>query len=362
MQMLARLEAVLRETGCAGSGVATVEPFSETRRHLEERATTGLAGKLRFTYSDPGLATDVRRSYPWARRLLVAAWPYAAAAGGPGPTRAGTGRVARFAVGNQYAGLERSLQAAAGVLRGAGHRAEILIDDNRLVDRAAAVRAGVGWWGKNTMVLAPGHGPWLLLGSVVTDADLLQSKPMVRDCGTCEACLPACPTGALIAPGVLDATRCLAYWTQTPGIIPAELRVAMGDRVYGCDDCLDACPPGVRAAAQRAEAGSGRYEIIELLGSSDRVLLARFPHFYIPRRRSRFLRRNLLVALGNSGGAGALPVAASYASHRDWLLRAHAVWAVGRLAGPWKRPVLERCLAIEDRSEVRVEIAAALEA
>ena len=147
-----------------------------------------------------------------------------------------------------------------GCWQAAGHRAAVLCDDSRLVDRAAAVRAGVGWWGKSTMVLAPGHGPWLLLGSVVTDASLPPDTPMARDCGTCAACLPACPTGALVAPGVLDARRCLAALAQSPGAIPREFRRAMGDRLYGCDDCLEACPPGQRArlAARRRRRGAGR--------------------------------------------------------------------------------------------------------
>ena len=360
MHLTERLHDILRGAGCAGSGVATAEPFDAVRRQLEARTASGLAGGLRFTFTDPARSTDIGRSFPWARRLLVAAWPYAAAAGAPGPVRAGTGRVARFAAGDHYAGLKRALQEAAAVLRDAGHRAEILVDDSRLVDRAAAVRAGVGWWGKNTMVLAPGHGPWLLLGSIVTDAELRASEPMVRDCGTCDACLPACPTGALVAPGILDARRCLACWAQMPGVIPPEIREAMGDRIYGCDDCLDACPPGTRAAFGPDVAVGGRHHVVALLGESDRTLLDRFGHFYIPRRRARFLRRNLLIVLGNTGGAAARPVAAAYSAHRDWLLRAHAVWAVGRLGGPWARNVLQRRLAEEPRADVRTELVAAL--
>jgi epoxyqueuosine reductase len=243
---------------------------------------------------------------------------------------------------------------------GAGHRAAVLCDDSRLVDRPAAVRAGVGWWGKSTMVLAPGHGPWLLLGSVVTDAVLPADPPMGRDCGTCTACLPACPTGALVAPGVLDARRCLAALAQSPGTIPQEWRVAMGDRLYGCDACLEACPPGQRWLKVAGASGEGRVDLLEVLASSDPVLLERFGHFYLPGRQARYLRRNALVALGNSGGVGAVAAAADSLAGPDPLLRAHAAWALGRLGGPEAGAALRAAEGREPEATVREEIAAAL--
>jgi epoxyqueuosine reductase len=292
---------------------------------------------------------------------VVVAWSYLPEAGSPGPPEAGTARIARFATKNHYDGLGRVLARIAATLRNQGHRAEPMADDNRLVDRAAAVRAGVGWWGKNTMVLAPGAGPWLLLGSVVTDAELPVSEPMVRDCGSCDACLPACPTGALVSPGVLDARRCLAYWLQAPGVIPLGLRRAIDDRIYGCDDCLEACPPGGRLLAGSA-AARGRTSLLELLGSDDATLLDRYGHWYIPRRQARYLRRNALVALGNTGGPQAAAVAAGYLSHPDWLLRAHAAWAVGELGDELARDVLDAAAAGETHPEVRAEIDLAREA
>jgi epoxyqueuosine reductase len=246
------------------------------------------------------------------------------------------------------------------VLRAAGHRAEVLCDDSRLADRAPAVRAGIGWWGKNTMVLAPRHGPWLLLGSVVTDAVLPATAPMGRDCGTCEACLPACPTGALVAPGVLDARRCLAAVAQSPGAIPHELRVAMGDRLYGCDDCLEACPPGRRARDAAGESIRGREDLRALLAAGDASLLERFAHFYIPGRRARYLRRNALVALGNSGGEGAVATASAFLHDPDPLLRAHAAWALGRLGGPAAREALRGAAGAEEDPAVAGEIGRAL--
>ncbi len=360
MELLRRIEKAAREAGVAGWGVCAADPFPEVRSAIEVRVRRGLSAEMRFTYARPEVSTDVRVSFPWATRLVVAAWAYLPSAGDPGAPTAGTGRIARFATDDHYRGLRATLAVFSELLDGAGYRSEVLCDDNRLVDRAAAVRAGIGWWGKNTMVLAPRYGPWLLLGAVVTDAPLEISKPMRRDCGTCIACIPACPTGALVSPGVLDARRCLAHLAQAPGVIPAEYREAMGDRWYGCDDCLDACPPGQRLV-EEARTPRGRIDLLEVLGSDDRSLLARFEHFYIPRRRARYLRRNALVAIGNVGGDGALGVVSGYLGHPDRILRLHAAWALGRLGGPVARAALTHRRAHEVDRGVVEEIGAALD-
>jgi epoxyqueuosine reductase len=354
------LRAAASRTGLAAVGFASAEPFREACRAVEERKAAGYHGGLRFTYADPARACDQRASLPWAESLVVAAHAYLPASGSPGPASPGTGRVARFATEDHYAPLRAGLAALAGVLEDAGCRTAVLCDDSRLMDRASAVRAGVGWWGKSTMVLAPGHGPWLLLGAVVTDAVLPPSAPMARDCGTCDACLPACPTGALVAPGALDARRCLAALAQLPGPIPREWRPAMGDRIYGCDACLEACPPGRKRLPAAEVAGRGRVALLDVLASDDAALLRRFAHFYLPGRQPRYLRRNALVALGNSGGPGAAECAAGFLAGPDPLLRSHAAWALGRLGGPAARAALQQAAAGEADAAVAEEIALAL--
>ncbi|HEX2155229.1 MAG TPA: 4Fe-4S double cluster binding domain-containing protein [Acidimicrobiia bacterium] len=340
-------------------GVAAADPFGRVRTDMAERAAAGMTARLRFTFKDPERATDVSTSFPWARRLVVGIRSYLPAAG-TAPSRPGHGRVARFAVEDPYGPLSDGLRAIADELRRRGHRAEVLVDDDRLVDRAAAVRAGVAWWGKSTMALTPGLGPWFVIGSVVTDAELDVDAPMRRGCGTCDACLPACPTGALVAPGVLDARKCLAAIAQSPGVIPRQWRPAMGDRLYGCDDCLDACPPGLRLMIRSTdERGSVPLEWV--LAAADETLLDRFPHFYLPGRSARFLRRNAIVAMGNDGDPGLFETVALHVGHRDWLLRAHAVWALARLGSPRMEAVLEDRLRRERQPEVRQELEAELQ-
>ena len=348
------------QAGLDGVGVCAAEPFADTRLEIRSRKARKMSARLGFTYANPEVSTDIRRSFPWAERLVVGIRAYLPAAGDPGESRPGQGRVARFAVTDFYRPLRSGLKALAAELRLAGYRAEVLADDSRLVDRAAAVRAGLGWWGKSTMVLAPGVGPWFLIGSVVTDAPLSISGPMERTCGTCQACLPACPTGALIAPGVLDARLCLAAVAQSPGVIPRDMRPLMGDRVYGCDECLNACPPGGRLL-DRTVSRRGRVDLLALLRNSDQDLLDDFSHFYLPSRSPRILRRNALVALGNTGAGEHLGVVAGYLGHPDWLLRLHAVWSVHRLGdrlGLGRAGRFLRHAAIGETSpEVRQELA-----
>jgi epoxyqueuosine reductase len=364
--MKEQLRRIATEMGCAGFGVTTADEFEGVADILRQRNDIGLSGRRRFTYKNPDRAAAVRRSLPWANSLIVVSWTYLPESGSPGPAEPGTGRIARFATADHYEGLRRTVTAIERELIAAGHRAEGLVDDDRLVDRAAAVRAGIAWWGKSTMVLDPKHGPWLLMGSVATSAALDPDAPMKRDCGTCDACLPACPTGAIIAPGVLDAGRCLAHWLQTAGVFPRELRIPLGDRVYGCDDCLDACPPGEKQLPGN-RLGTGRVDLLELLETSDEALLARYAHFYMPARRPRILRRNAILALANSVAASqpeqhdaALDTLQRFLADGEVILRLHAAWAIGRVGGERALAMLSQQRPVEADPQVLEEIDLAL--
>lgn len=354
-----RLEEIGKRSGLDRIGFAGTEAFPEVELSMRRRIDNGMSATLGFTYKDPAIAANPQGSFPWGRTLVVGASAYLPKAGSPDVDRnpeTPSGRVARVAAGDRYEPLRHGLESIADLLRTDGYRAEVLCDDNRLVDRAAAVRAGVGWWGKNTMVLIPGIGPWAVIGSVITDAELVPDQPLQRDCGACSACLPACPTGALVAPGVLDAERCLAAWAQRPGLVPPEYRRAMGDRLYGCDDCLVACPPGGKLLRITNEAG-GRFDLESILRASDHALLTRFAHWFIPHRDPRIIRRNALIAAGNSASQRMVPPVSWYAAHPDWVLRAHAVWALGRIGGVGAAAVLAQRRIDEPDLRVRAELA-----
>ncbi|HVM54241.1 MAG TPA: tRNA epoxyqueuosine(34) reductase QueG [Acidimicrobiales bacterium] len=326
------IEELRAVSGLDALGVADAAPFTDTREVLERRRAAGLHGGMAFTYRNPARATTPARALPDARALVVGALGYRRAADRR-PVRP-AGAVARYARDDHYASLRRGLDAVADRLRADGWRTLMLVDDNALVDRAAAVRAGLGWYGKSTNVLLPGRGSWFVLGSVVTDAPLAPSSAPVADgCGPCTRCIDACPTGAIVAPGVVDARRCLAWLVQQAGPFPTEHRAALGDRIYGCDDCQEVCPPN-RAEDRRAPAppgGSAWVGLLELLAATDEELLDRHGRWYIPARDPRYLRRNALVALGNVGDRRDPEVRGVLERYRDGddeLLAEHASWAL----------------------------------
>ena len=331
------LTTIARAAGLDAVGIAPAEPFTGTRRHLEERRAAGLHGGMAFTYRNPARSTDPAATVPGARALVVGAKAYATEA--PLRPDGAAGRVARYAWTDHYDDLRAALRAVAERLKGDGWRAVVLADDNGLVDREAAYRAGLGWYGKNANLLLPGRGSWFVLGSVVTDASLEPAVAPVPDgCGACRRCLDGCPTGAIVAPGVVDARRCLAWLVQQPGPFPLEYRAALGDRIYGCDDCQEVCPPN-RMATRMAAPPDSPVEawvlLLELLSATDDELLARHGRWYIAGRDPRWLRRNALVALGNVGDRSDPRVTdalATFIAGPDPVLREHAIWAAQRLS------------------------------
>ncbi|HEY6531619.1 MAG TPA: tRNA epoxyqueuosine(34) reductase QueG [Acidimicrobiales bacterium] len=332
----ADLRAVGLAAGLVAVGVTGVEPFDDARRALVARKAAGLHGGMQFTYRNPERATEPARLLPGARSLVVAAWPYPGGSVAPPEGARPHGRVARYATEDHYAALRTALERVAEALRAAGHRARVVSDDNGLVDRAAAQRAGLGWGGRNANVLVPGHGSWVVLGAVVTDADLARDEPVGDGCGSCRRCLDGCPTGAIVAPGVVDARRCLAWLVQAEGSFPVEHREALGDRIYGCDDCQEVCPPSRRGPEGTAAVdGDGAWvDLLEVLDATDEVLLARHGRWYVPRRDPRYLRRNAVVALGNAADPADRSVRShlrSIADGADDLLAEHATWALARL-------------------------------
>jgi epoxyqueuosine reductase len=323
--------------GLDAVGVATAEPFTATREDIEQRRAAGLHGGMHFTYGDPARSTDPSRALPGARSLVVGARRYRRS-DPPAPV-APSGAVARYARADHYGALRAALGEVASHLRAAGWRARVLCDDNALVDREAARRAGIGWYGKNANLLLPGRGSWFVLGSVVTDALIEPATELVADgCGSCVRCLDACPTGAIVAPGVVDARRCLAWLVQARGSFPVEHRAALGDRIYGCDDCQEVCPPN-RTADRRegvpdVDGEEAWVPLVGLLDATDDELLARHGRWYIPGREARWLRRNALVALGNVGRVDdpeVVAILARYEGADDELLAEHARWAQARL-------------------------------
>ena len=324
------LGRVAVELGLDVVGAAPAAPYEETERHIRERRERGLFADLRFTIAQPEVSCHPERLVPGARTVVSAALCYYAPDGAPAP---GRGRLARYTWSDRYAELRDRLDALG---RRLGGEYRVLVDANQHVDREAAARAGIGFYGKNTLLITRTHGSWVVLGTLVTEAEVEASPPLELDCGSCRLCIDACPTGALDEPGTLDSTRCLSYWTQAPGSIPEDYRAELGAQVYGCDICQDVCPwnRGVekRRAGDEPPAGAEpTVDLVEWLAADGDELVRRYDRLYVPRNDPRYLRRNALVALGNTGGPEHRDAVAGYVDDPDPMLREHAAWALARI-------------------------------
>jgi epoxyqueuosine reductase len=341
-----RVKSLARGLGFDLVGIAPAEPSDRTR-FLSEWLARGFGGELGFLERRREEREDPRRVLPGARSVIAVAIVYARGEGAPAAE--GEGEVARYARGDDYHDVVgRRLESLAEALAPlAGHAVEALtyVDTGPVMERAHAARAGLGWIGKNTCLIHPALGSWLFLGVVLTDLALEPDGPEPDHCGSCRACLDACPTGAFPEPYVLDATRCLAYATiELAGAIPEPLRAAQGARVFGCDVCQDVCPwnQRTRRAVPSDPLGLGTRldpregwrapSLAWLLALDEDGWQRATVRSALRRVRHRALVRNALVAAGNSGDAALVPAVRRHAEGSDPLLAEHARWALARLA------------------------------
>ena len=320
------------ELGLDVVGAAPVAPYEETERHIVERRERGLFGSMRFTMARPEVSCHPETLLEGARTVVSAALCYYTPGPAPG---AGEGRLPRYAWRDHYALLRERLDELGRRL-GGGYR--VLVDANQHVDRAGAERSGVGFIGKNTMLITRSHGSWVVLGTLVTTAELEATPSIAPGCGSCTLCIDACPTGALDEPGVLDSTRCLSYWTQTAGEPPEDVMDALGDRVYGCDICQDVCPwnAGIekrRAGEQLDADAQPTVSLADWLKRPDAELVEELDRLFVPGNEARWLRRNALVALGNVGSADDGPLVEPFLDDGEHAVRSVARRARERIAG-----------------------------
>ena len=324
------LEALAEELGLDAIGATPAAPYAGTERHIRERRARGLFADMRFTMARPEESCHPETLLPGARTVVSAALCYWL----PEPERPpGHGRLPRYTWFDAYAQLREKLDVLGRELGGAYR---VLVDANQHVDREAAARSGVGFYGKNTLLITRRHGSWVVLGTLVTDVELEPTSPLGLDCGECRLCIDACPTGALDEPGTLDSTRCLSYWTQASAPPPAEYRAELGAQVYGCDICQDVCPwnRGVekrRAGEPLPDHASPHVSLVDWLRTDPDELRSRFARLYVPKNDGRRLRLNALVAAGNVGGDAERDAVSAYLDDPDETTRELAAWALGRL-------------------------------
>jgi epoxyqueuosine reductase len=320
------LERLGEELGLDVVGAARAEPYTGTEQDIRERRARGLFADMRFTMAQPEVSCHPETLVPNARTVVSAALCYYARA--PEPQR-GEGRLPRYTWADGYAELRAKLEQLGRAL---GGEFRVLVDANQHVDREGAARAGVGFYGKNTLLITKRFGSWVVLGTLVTDVEIEPSPPLDLDCGSCRLCIDACPTGALDEPGTLDATRCLSYWTQSSRPIPDAMREPLEDRVYGCDICQDVCPWNRGVEKRRSDApvrGEPNVSLAEWLEADGAELRSRYDRLYVPHNDPRYLKRNALIALGNTGDREHLDLLEGFED--DDVLGPTAAWARARI-------------------------------
>ena len=364
------VKSLALEIGFDRVGITDAGPFVRDEAVAVERVRAGLMDGLPwYTEERVRRMNRPRLLLEGARSVISLALSYNT--GDPPDDVAGLrGKIARYAWGRDYhslikARVRRFIRELPDVVDGPV-RARYFVDDGPMNDRAAAERSGLGWFGKNTNILTPTHGSWVFLAEVVTDLDLTPDPPLKKTCGECVRCIPACPTGAIVAPYVIDNRKCISFLTiELRGAIPRELRPLMGDWVFGCDICQEVCPVNRKAAPTLEAEFRKRHdfdapELLPLLDLDEGGFRERFNGSPIRRARKAGLQRNVCIALGNIGDPVAVPALAGVLTGGEPLVRAHAAWALGQIGGADARAALRAAADSETDPEVIEEITAAL--
>jgi len=363
-----------RQCGFDAVGIAQPDSIPQAAERLRHFLAEGAHGDMDWMETTAARRGSPRTLWPQARSVIMLGLNY-----GDGPdsdplailSRRDRGAISVYARGDDYHDVIKSrLKALAGWLTAqAGGDVKVFVDTAAVMEKPLAAAAGLGWQGKHTNLVSRQFGSWLFLGAIFTTLDLPPDAPEIDHCGTCRACLDVCPTAAFPAPYRLDARRCISYLTiEHKGPIPRELRAAIGNRIFGCDDCLAVCPWNKFAQAGHEMKLTARHELqgprlADLARLDDAAFRKMFSKSPVKRTgRNRFVR-NVLIAIGNSGDATLAPAAIRLLDDPSALVRGAAVWALSRLL-PAERFAL---LAIDHRAHeseplVADEWTAALEA
>lgn len=362
------LKAAAQAAGFSWAGVApAVSPPGFSR--LEEWWNAGWGGELDYigerldAYADPGKVLERARS------ILMLGMNYSSLPP-PAAVLPGHGRISRYAWGAGdyheliWQRLDQLVIKVKQLFEGSSARG--VVDTAPLMEREFARLAGLGWQGKNTLILSPQSGSWFFLAAVLVDVELAYDQPFTADhCGTCTACLDACPTQAFVQPRVLDASRCISYLTiELKGAIPRDLRGSIGDWVFGCDVCQEVCPWNRFATPSEEETfhplEDGMPDLRDWFFWTDEQFRARFRGTALWRPRRRGLLRNAAVVLGNQRQADSVPALARGLADSEALVRGASAWALGQIGGDLAREQLLARLAAEPDPEVLEEIRFAL--
>ena len=350
-------------------GVCEAEKFQAHRSVVLQRMQDGLMEDLPW-YSPARVirGTDPLTLLPEARSIISLAMSYNISENVR--LDVSKGRVARYAWGDDYHKVMKTRMKEFVSQLSQNIQTEVLgrwyVDDGPMLDRAVAQKAGLGWFGKNTNILSSEFGSWIFLGQVLTDLELEPDEPVKKNCGSCVKCITSCPTGAIVAPYVIDNKRCISHLTiENRGAIPKKFRSYMSDWVFGCDICQDVCPVNVSALYSSEQAFKKKrfttLELLDILSLTESEFQQRFLRSPIKRAKLEGLKRNACVALGNSRDNSAVSSLVKILQHETPLVRAHAAWALGEIGGAQALSALRHTMLVDEEDMVLAEASAAID-
>lgn len=373
VDLLETLRECARSLGIEILGVTSASPFPRAEAIARQRLKDGLMGELKW-YTEHRIFRGTRPNelLDGAKSILSVAFNYLPRAEMSEKLPLNHGRIARYARGIDYHKVMkerlRQMMDCFSVRLGKKLRFKVYVDDGPMLDREVARRSGIGFYGKNTNILTK-IGSWVFLGQVIVDLDLPVTRASGKSCGSCSDCIPACPTGAIIAPYVIDSNRCISYLTiEHRGSIPKELRPMIGDMLFGCDLCQEVCPvnkklgePTTHSEFYSSEGAVGM-DLSEILFMDEDSFQRRFRNSPVRRATRIGLQRNACIVLGNSKDKRVVPLLSHALVKGESLVREHAAWALGQIKGQAALLALKSAWISESDSAVLEEISNALQA
>ena len=354
-----KIREIARSADIHGTGFTHAAPLAETRERLDEAIAAGyippgsIPGKRTLErLVDPALRLKTARS------VVTAYLSYYT--GEVPPDEPGTGIIAPYTRANYYGEIKlRLAEVAAAMEDEFGAISRVSSNYVTLAEKPLAARSGLGFYGKNGIIISPRHGSYVVLGEIVTDLEIEPDRPLETNCGQCAACMKACPTGAIEKPGRVNRGKCIQYLGERRGTVPYPMRETWGNRLYGCSTCQDVCPfnrdiPAAAPQSPCAHVGAS-VSLEEVIRMGDKDFARKFDGNQIGMRERNVIRRNAIIAAGSSGATGLAGRVEACFNDPDPMIRGHAVWAFARLRGPEAGPSIERVLRSEWDPDVRSE-------
>lgn len=371
MSLESEIKEFGKERGLDIVRITSANYLSEAEKHIKESISYGyIPKKTDWKIKDIHSYCDPKSVLPYAKSVIVAAECYLTSeiedSTEPGNPY---GRIARYTWRNYYYDIWTKLKKVIKFIKnkvGAKHKFKCY-SCGPLAEKPLAQNAGIGWYGKHGIIITEEYGSWVVLGEIITTLELKPDTPIQKDCGNCDACIKACPTNAIVAPYVLDRSKCIQHLTNWYGMIPLSMREVWSNRLYGCTTCQDICPLNQKVKPKERKPDYGyigsSIPLIPLLQMSEEEFRLRFRHNQVGARwiRRRCIQRNAIIALGNIGDPVAVPALINALNEPNPIIRGHAAWALGKIGGTDAKVALEKAFKATSDKNSKQEIKNALQ-